>query len=116
MPRNCAPTATDGGEGASARSRFFFDSVQLTFRFLDDVVSDLAAKGYNYKPIDIGYRVEPGFAIFSLGSTWARDDPAAAEMVRPRPLGLGGRSTRTRRACAGTARRLWVAPIRASCT
>ncbi|MGC1209913.1 MAG: hypothetical protein WA890_01405 [Micromonospora sp.] len=70
----------DGGE------EVFFDGVQLTLRFLDDVVSDLAAKGCSYEPIDVGYRFEPGFAIFSMGSRWARDlDPAAAE-DDPRPI------------------------------
>ncbi|WP_412748716.1 hypothetical protein [Krasilnikovia sp. M28-CT-15] len=64
----------DGGE------EVFFDGVQLTFRFMDDVVADLAAKGYRYEPVDIGYRFEPGFAIFSMGSRWARDlDPDASE-------------------------------------
>ena len=58
----------------------YFDGVQLTYRFLDDVVADLAAKGYRYEPIDIGYRFEPGFAIWSMGSRWAGDlDPAADE-------------------------------------
>jgi hypothetical protein len=66
--------AGDGGE------EVFFDGVQLTFRFIQDVVADLAAKGYRYEPTDIGYRFEPGFAIFSMGSRWARDlDPAASE-------------------------------------
>lgn len=64
----------DGGE------EVFFDGVQLTYRFLDDVVADLAARGYDYEPIDIGYRVGPGFAVWSMGSRWARDlDPDAAE-------------------------------------
>jgi len=58
----------------------FFDGVQPTFRFMDDVVADLAARGHRYEPIDIGYRFEPGFAIFSMGSRWARDlDPDAPE-------------------------------------
>lgn len=52
----------DGGE------QVFFDGVQLTYRFLDDVVADLAAKGYGYEPTDIGYRFEPGFAIYSMAS------------------------------------------------
>ncbi|GAA1404137.1 hypothetical protein ACFQZ4_50975 [Catellatospora coxensis] len=64
----------DGGE------EVYFDGVQLTYRFLEDVVADLAARGYGYEPIDIGYRVEPGFAIWSMGSRWARDlDPDADE-------------------------------------
>lgn len=58
----------------------FFDGVRLTFRFLDEVAAELAAKGYAYEPIDIGYRFEPGFAIWSMGSRWAKDlDPRAAE-------------------------------------
>ncbi|MFD1374418.1 hypothetical protein [Actinoplanes sichuanensis] len=64
----------DGGD------EVFFDGVQLTFRFMDDVVADLAARGYGYEPIDIGYRFEPGFAIFSMRSRSANElDPAAAE-------------------------------------
>jgi hypothetical protein len=66
--------AGNGGE------EVFFEGVQLTFRFMDDVVADLAARGYGYEPTDIGYRFEPGFAIFSMGSRSANDlDPAAAE-------------------------------------
>ena len=43
-------------------------------------MTDLAARGYGYEPIDIGYRFEPGFAIFSMGSRSASDlDPAAGE-------------------------------------
>jgi hypothetical protein len=64
----------DGGE------EVFFDHVQLTFRFMDDVVADLAARGHRHEPTDIGYRFEPGFAIFSMGSRTARDlDQNAAE-------------------------------------
>jgi hypothetical protein len=57
----------DGGE------EVFFEGVQLTFQFMDDVVADLAARGYGYEPIDIGYRFEPGFAIFSMGSRSANE-------------------------------------------
>jgi hypothetical protein len=58
----------------------FFDGVQLTFRFMDDVVADLAARGYRSEPTDIGYRFEPGFAIFSMGSLSASDlDPTAVD-------------------------------------
>lgn len=64
----------DGGE------EVYFDGVRLTYRFLDDVVADLAAKGHRYEATDNGYRFEPGFAIWSMGSRWARDlDPGAAE-------------------------------------
>jgi hypothetical protein len=62
------------------REEVFFDGVQLTYRFLDDVVADLAAKGYRYEATDIGYRFEPGFAIWSMHSRWAGElDPDAAE-------------------------------------
>jgi hypothetical protein len=64
----------DGGE------EVHFDGVQLTYRFIDDVVAFLAAKGYHHEPIDIGYRFEPGFAIWSMSSLCASDlDPDAAE-------------------------------------
>ncbi|MET7399063.1 hypothetical protein ABZS66_36845 [Dactylosporangium sp. NPDC005572] len=56
----------------------FFDGVQLTYRFLDDVAADLAAKGYQAHPIDIGYRFEAGFAVWSMASRHAQDlDPDA---------------------------------------
>jgi hypothetical protein len=63
----------DGGE------EVFFDGVQLTYRFMADVVADLAARGYAHEPIDVGYRFEPGFALFSMGARTARDlDPSAS--------------------------------------
>jgi hypothetical protein len=66
--------AGDGGE------EVFYDGVQLTFRFLDDVVADLAAKGHAYEETDIGYRFKPGFVVWSMGSRWAKDlDPEASE-------------------------------------
>lgn len=69
-----------GYSGDSGGEEVYFDGVQLTYRFLDDVVADLAAKGYQYEPTDIGYRFEPGFAIWSMGSRWAGDlDPDADE-------------------------------------
>ncbi|WP_238014605.1 hypothetical protein KZZ52_38805 [Dactylosporangium sp. AC04546] len=56
----------------------FFDGVQLTYRFLDDVAADLAAKGHRAHPIDIGYRFEAGFAVWSMASRHAQDlDPDA---------------------------------------
>ncbi|MEU4564109.1 hypothetical protein AB0F72_37500 [Actinoplanes sp. NPDC023936] len=64
----------DGGEEA------WFDGVQLTFRFLDDVVAELAERGHRYELTDAGYRFEPGFALFSMGSRSARDlDPDAGD-------------------------------------
>jgi hypothetical protein len=56
-----------GGEEVS------FDGVQLTHRFIDDVVADLKARGHHGEPIDAGYRFEPGFAIFSMGSLATRE-------------------------------------------
>lgn len=68
--------AYSGNGGAEV----FFDGVQLTFRFMDDVVADLTAKGHRSETIDIGYRFEPGFAIFSMGSRCAQDlEPGASE-------------------------------------
>jgi hypothetical protein len=68
------PYSFDGGE------QVFFDGVQLTYRFLDDVVADLSAKGYAYEPIDIGYRFEPGFAIWSMDSLSSTElDPDAPD-------------------------------------
>jgi hypothetical protein len=58
----------------------FFDGVQLTYRFLDDVVADLTAKGYTGMPSDIGFTFHAGFAVWSMRSLWARDlDPSASE-------------------------------------
>ncbi|MBF9127980.1 hypothetical protein I0C86_03055 [Plantactinospora sp. S1510] len=65
------------GDGAE---EVFFDGVQLTFRFLDDVVADLTAKGYTSTPYDIGYEFHAGFAVWSMHSRWALDlDPEADE-------------------------------------
>lgn len=58
----------------------WFDGVQLTYRFMDDVVADLAARGHRGEPADVGYKFPAGFALFSMGSRTARDlDPAAAD-------------------------------------
>ena len=63
-----------GGGGEEA----YFDGVQLTYRFMEDVVADLAARGHAHEPIDVGYRFAPGFALYSMGSRSARDlDPSA---------------------------------------
>ncbi|MEV7386512.1 hypothetical protein [Streptomyces sp. NPDC091215] len=66
------------GEGGDAEARF--DGVQLTHRFLDDVVSDLHARAYTSTPSDIGHDFHAGFSVWSMHSLWARDlDPAAGE-------------------------------------
>nr|WP_018352657.1 hypothetical protein [Longispora albida] len=66
--------------GQHGGEEIFFNGVQLTCRFMDDVVADLAALGHAGTPFDIGVSFEPGFAIFSMSSLRARDlDPDASE-------------------------------------
>ncbi|WP_344614847.1 hypothetical protein [Dactylosporangium salmoneum] len=66
--------------GYGVERQAYFDGVQLTYRFMDEVVADLERKGYRADPTGIGFRFEPGFAIFSMASLWARDlDPQATE-------------------------------------
>ncbi len=58
----------------------FLNGVRLTYRFLDEVVADLTAKGYVGKPSDIGFVFDAGFAVWSMRSLCARDlDPSATE-------------------------------------
>ncbi|WIM98380.1 hypothetical protein ACTOB_001979 [Actinoplanes oblitus] len=60
----------DAGRGDEA----FFDGVQLTWRLLDDVVADLAAKGYRYEQNEpSSFLFEAGFVLFSVGSRTAGD-------------------------------------------
>ncbi|MER6782215.1 MULTISPECIES: hypothetical protein [unclassified Streptomyces] len=57
-----------------------FADVQLTCRFLDDVVADLHALGYTSEPSDIGHEFHAGFAVCSSPSLSAIDiDPTADE-------------------------------------
>lgn len=72
-----------GGEEA------FFDGVQLTYRFIDDVVADLAAKGHAHESIDVGHRFAPGFAIYSMGSRHATDLDPTAPADDPRVVSEG---------------------------
>ncbi|MFE4683013.1 hypothetical protein ACFRNJ_19590 [Streptomyces sp. NPDC056721] len=66
------------GEGGDAEAQL--DGIQLTHRFLDDVVSDLHARGYTNTPSDIGHDFHAGFSVWSMHSLWAPDlDPAASE-------------------------------------
>ncbi|MFJ9705715.1 hypothetical protein [Streptomyces sp. NPDC101234] len=66
------------GEGGDTEVNF--DGVQLTHRFLDDVVADLHALGYTSTPSDIGHDFHAGFSVWSMHSLWARDlDPEADE-------------------------------------
>ncbi|MFF3657328.1 hypothetical protein [Streptomyces olivochromogenes] len=64
------------GEGGPAEVHY--DGVQLTHRFLDEVVADLHALGYTSTPSDIGHDFHAGFSVWSMHSLWARDlDPEA---------------------------------------
>jgi hypothetical protein len=54
------------------------DGLQLTFRFMEEVRSDLAARGYTSTPSDIGYDFAAGFSIFSMASCDAGELDAAA--------------------------------------
>jgi hypothetical protein len=66
------------GEGGDAEAQY--DGVQLTYRLLDDVVSELHARGYTSTPSGIGHDFHAGFAVWSMRSLWARDlDPTAGE-------------------------------------
>ncbi|MFG2815650.1 hypothetical protein [Streptomyces sp. NPDC048410] len=66
------------GEGGDAEAQL--DGIQLTHRFLDDVVADLHARGYTSTPSDTGHDFHAGFSVWSRHSLWAPDiDPAADE-------------------------------------
>lgn len=68
--------AHGGPDGAQV----FLDGVQVTWRFMDEVVADLEARGHRAEPDDIGFVFPAGFAIFSTGSRGPRDlDPSAGE-------------------------------------
>nr|WP_296071230.1 hypothetical protein [uncultured Actinoplanes sp.] len=69
----------------SGGEEVFVDGVQLTHRFVDEVVADLSARGYEGEPIDAGHRFEAGFAILSTGSLPAADAPGEAS----RPMSGG---------------------------
>ena len=78
-PRTTRPNSSrsysgeGGGSGEGSEAEAHFDGVQLTCRFLDDVVSELHAKGYTSTPSDIGHDFHIGFAVWSTGSLWVRD-------------------------------------------
>jgi hypothetical protein len=66
--------------GHGVHDQAFFDGVQLTYRFMDEVMADLAAKGHLGTPSDIGFDLRAGFAIFSMASRSAQElDPDASE-------------------------------------
>lgn len=66
--------------GYGVHDQVFFDGVQLTYRFMDEVMADLAAKGHRGTPSDIGFDLQAGFAIFSMESLSAQElDPDASE-------------------------------------
>ncbi len=78
-------TYTDGDtvelvEIANGGEEVFYDGIQLTYRFMDDVVAELAGRGLRAEPFDIGFAFEPGFAIFSMSSLPAAElDPGAPD-------------------------------------
>jgi hypothetical protein len=75
-----ADDAVELVEAGYGGAEVFFGGIQLTHRFMDDVLADLARLGHAGTPFDIGYVFEPGFAIFSMASLSAQDlDPTAAE-------------------------------------
>jgi hypothetical protein len=66
--------------GYGVHDQVFFDGVQLTHRFMDEVMADLTARGHLGTPSDIGFDLRAGFAIFSMASLTARElDPDAPE-------------------------------------
>ncbi|MEU9135170.1 hypothetical protein AB0D33_04210 [Streptomyces sp. NPDC048404] len=66
--------------GGGGPTEVHYDGVQLTHRFLDDVVADLHGLGYTSTPSDIGHDFHAGFAVWSMHSLCARDlDPEADE-------------------------------------
>ncbi|GLW31846.1 hypothetical protein [Actinoplanes regularis] len=70
----------DGGEEVT------LDGVQLTYRFMDDVLAELTALGHRPEPFDIGYTFRAGFTIFSMGSRSAVDLDPQASPDDPRPI------------------------------
>ncbi|WP_155371077.1 hypothetical protein [Catellatospora vulcania] len=65
--------------GHHGGEELFLRGVQLTYRFMDDVVADLAAMGLIGVPYDIGVDYEAdGFAVYSNSSLSAQElDPDA---------------------------------------
>lgn len=55
------------------------NGIQLTYRPLDEVRSELLAMGYSGRESDIGFDFADGLAIWSMGSVWLPDhDPSIA--------------------------------------
>jgi hypothetical protein len=77
------PYRKDGG------SQPTLEGVPLTYRFLEDVVHDLAMRGYVGQRSDIGYDFEAGFAIFSMSSLSATDLDASASPEDERAIAEG---------------------------
>ncbi|GAA2701552.1 MULTISPECIES: hypothetical protein [Actinoplanes] len=63
----------EGGEEAT------LDGVQLTYRFMDDVLAELTALGHRAERYDIGYMFRAGFYLYSMASLSAQSlDPEAS--------------------------------------
>ena len=63
-----------------------YDGLQLTGRFLDDVLGDLAARGLTSTPSDVGRDFHVGLSVFSTGSASGAelgltDDPDDERLV-----------------------------------
>lgn len=70
--------AVEIGSG-NGRQQARLDGVQLTGRFLDEVMTNLRSKGYTGRPNDIGFVFDAGFSVCSMRSRSARElDPKAA--------------------------------------
>ncbi|AEV83199.1 hypothetical protein ACWT_2179 [Actinoplanes sp. SE50] len=72
--------SADGGEQAT------LEGVQLTYRFMDDVLDELISLGHRPEPFDIGYTFPSGFTIFSMGYRSATDLDPSASPDDPRPV------------------------------
>lgn len=74
-----------GGHGDGDEA--FLDGVQLTHRFLDDVVADLVARGHECTTSDVGVDFRAGFGLFSMGSVDPAElDPRADDDDEDRPV------------------------------
>lgn len=72
--------------GGPGHEEVFLEDIQLTYRLMDDVVTDLEQAGLRGTPSDIGMDYELGFAIFSMSSIDPADvipgaDPADERQV-----------------------------------
>ncbi|KHD78251.1 hypothetical protein [Actinoplanes utahensis] len=55
-----------GNDGGA--EEVFFQGVQVTYRFMDEVVAELEARGHRAERHDMGYVFRSGFRIWSMGA------------------------------------------------